>query len=81
MVLNHYLGLLECDAMAGSLVDEVWAIDHIWYCATADFKSLDSKKYGDCLPLVQEKLIKELQVEESFSDKVKRKINTKLLSS
>ena len=80
-VLNHYLGLLEQDAIDGSLVDVSWAIDHIWYCSIGNIESLDAKKYNDCIPFVQDRLMKEFQIMESFTDKVKRKVNVTLTTS
>ena len=76
-VLNHYLGLLEQDAIDGSLVDVSWAIDHIWYCIVGVSKDINRDKYRDCLPLIQEKLIHCFGIEENFSAKLKRKTMTK----
>lgn len=75
---ERYVKLLMHDAMDGYNVDYRWAIDHVWYLGAG----LDNgaKEYNDCIPFIQDKLIKEFAIKEKITETVKRKIYTGFMS-
>ena len=76
IVLNGYLSLLSCDAIDGFCVDSSWAIDHLWYTCMGAIPDVDTKKFKDCIPFAQEKLVNCFGIEENLGGKLKRKIST-----
>lgn len=78
IVIEHYLKLLVADAHDNNVVDNIWAINHLWYlCISND---LPYEKYNDCIIFIQNKLLKELDIHETFSKKISRRIYVSLFT-
>lgn len=78
-VSKHYLTLLMADARDGNTVDINWFIKHVWYLCVGISNGINTKKYRDCIPFVQQSLIKKFNIEENIKEKVSRKIYTKFM--
>ena len=74
-ISKDYLKLIIADYFDEYDVDINWFIKYIWYL-TAITKEKISRKYEKALPLIQEQLIEEFNIQNSFNKKVKRKIYT-----
>lgn len=79
IVSDHYVILLMADAKDGHNVDANWFIDHIYYMCVGIKKKIKVNKYKDCIPFIQQELIKEFNIEENLKEKVSRKIYTKFM--
>ena len=78
MCVEYYLTLLVADAHDNNVVDNIWAINHLWYlCISND---LPYEKYNDCIIFIQNKLLKELDIHETFSKKISRRIYVSLFT-
>ena len=75
---KDYLKLIIADHFDECNVDIIWFIKYIWYFTAITDKKI-TKKYEKTLPLIQEKLIEEFNVQESFYKRIQRKIYTKSL--
>jgi len=78
---DHCTRLLIADAQDKEYVDSKWMIDHIWYLSTGLSNYIDTNKYKDCIPFIQELLVKEFNVEENLKDKFSRKVFTKFMTN
>ena len=75
----NYLKLLIADARDGYYVDINWCIKYIWYlCAGLKERK---QKYKDCIPFIQQKLLKEFSIKETVNEKVKRKVFTSYMTN
>jgi len=73
-LIEHYLSLVISDALVGREVDVDWCICHIWYLCVGVSQNIIVDDYKDCILLIQQNLIREFQIKEKFSKKVRRKI-------
>lgn len=78
-VFDNYLKLLMADAIDGYNVDLKWFIDHVWYLSVGAQTDISSKKYRDCIPFMQQKLINKFDIIESTKEKISRKVYTKYM--
>lgn len=78
-VANHYLKLLMADAVDRNMVDYNWFINHIWYFCIGKLNNDSCEKYKDCIMFIQERLIKEFNIDENIKEKIGRKIYTKFM--
>lgn len=74
---KNYLTYLIADSYDGHIVDLNWFINNIWYLTVSN---INTANYKDCILFIQNKLIKEFEIEEKPKTKVKRKIHTKALT-
>lgn len=74
LIIDHYLKLLMADVIDDNLVNTSWAIDHLWYITIGIQDKIDVKKYNDCIPSIQNKLLKTFDIPESLKHKLRRKI-------
>lgn len=79
-VSDHCTKLLIADARDRKCVDSKWIIDHIWYLSVGLHNSIDTSRYKDCIPFIQQMLIREFSIEESLKDKFSRKVFTKFMA-
>lgn len=77
--MANYLSLLIADARDGFNVDINWCIKYIWYLG-AGLKER-KQKYKDCIPFIQQKLLKEFSIKETVNEKVKRKVFTSYMAN
>lgn len=79
-VSDHFIKLLLADQADGENIDINWIIEHLWYfCMGSSNKPLIAK-YKNDIPFIQEKLIKEYKVSESYKEKFRRKVYTKYMT-
>lgn len=76
-VSTNYLLLLIADAKDGIKVDSRWCIDHMWYFCAGSRKFLGGSE--ECIPFIQDRLVKEFQVKERFNEEIKRKVFTNFM--
>ena len=79
-VSEHYLKLLTADARDGNNVDINWFINHVWYLCIGISDEIETEKYRDCIPFLQQGLIKKFNIEENLKEKARRKIYTRLMA-
>ena len=79
IVSEHYLKLLMHDQIDGDWVDARWFIEHLWYLYVGIANEVDGSKYKDCIPFLQTQLMKQFGIEESFSEKISRKLSVRML--
>ena len=80
-IIKSYINLLIADSRDNYNVDCKWFIDHVWYLKVGvSSTECDTEKYSDCIPFIQETLMKKFNIQEKLSDKVKRKIFTGYMS-
>jgi len=79
-VSEHYLKLLMSDARDGNNVDINWFINHVWYLCVGISNKIETKKYRDCIPFIQQSLIKKFSIEENIKEKVSRKVYTSFMA-
>ena len=80
-LIAHYLKLIIADAKDGNNVDLSWFINYIWYFCVGVQSISDTKQYRDCILFLQQKLIKEFEIEENKKAKIKRKMVTRYMSN
>lgn len=80
IVSKHYLKLLMADAKDGNNVDLIWFINHLWYLYVGIENEINAKTYNDCIPFIQQSLIRQFNIEENIKEKVSRKIYTRFLT-
>ena len=80
IVIEHYLKLLVADARDGSIVDNKWCVDHLWYLCVGIKDRVNHENYNECIIFIQNKLIEKLNVQENLKEKVSRKIYTRYFS-
>lgn len=76
---NYYLLMLMMDYINGKKVDLYWCIYHIYYLSSAGRFLTKYDHYEDCLPFLQQQLIKQFAIKEKITDKMKRKSFTKAI--
>ena len=74
LIIEHYLKLLMADIIDDNLVNTSWAINHLWYLTVGLQEKIDVKKYNDCIPSIQNNLLKTFDIPESLKNKLSRKI-------
>ena len=74
LIIDHYLKLLMADIIDDNLVNTSWAINHLWYLPVGLQEKIDVKKYNDCIPSIQNNLLKTFDIPESLKNKLSRKI-------
>lgn len=79
-VFDNYLKLLMADAIDGYNVDLKWFIDHVWYLSVGAQTGISNKKYRDCIPFIQQKLINKFDIIESTKERISRKVYTKYMT-
>ncbi len=78
-IINDYLYMLMMDHIHGEKVDLYWCIYHIYYLSIAGRFLTKYEQYKDCLPFLQQQLMKQFDIKEKITDKMKRKIFIKTL--
>ena len=77
-VAKDYLRLIIYDSFVGENVDIKWLINHIWYLSYCS-NNIDFSDYTDCIGYIQNRLVKEFDIQENLKQKVNRKVSTFLL--
>jgi len=78
IIIKHYINLLIADSKDKYTVDCKWFIDKMWYLSVG-ISECDTEIYKDCIPFIQQTLMKKFNLQEKLSDKIKRKISTGFL--
>ena len=55
-------------------------INHVWYLCIGISDEIETEKYRDCIPFLQQGLIKKFNIEENLKEKARRKIYTRLMA-
>lgn len=76
-ISNYYLCMLMIKDR--EKVDLYWCIYHIYYLASAGRFFTKYDRYEDCLPFLQQRLMKQFNIKEKVTDKMKRKTFTKAI--
>ena len=78
-VSENYIKLLLADACDHEVVDLKHFIDHIFYlCVGMQDKEL-VQVYKECVPFIQQRLIRIFNIEESLKDVAARKLYTRVM--
>ena len=77
-VILRYIQLIMADIVDGNVVDVKWFINHVWYMST---NQVDGFDYQDSILFIQNKLVKQFDIRESFKEKVYRKTSTAYLTN
>ena len=78
--INHQCEMYLYNIVYDSIQDNVdlkWFIDKMWYLSVGSRD--DINKYRDSIPFIQKKLLKELNINDTMSEKIDRKIYTMIL--
>ena len=75
-IIERYLKLLLSDANDKVDVDVNWCINHLWYLEAGLPVNEVNKKCSDCLNLIQELLLKKLNINEKLTTKFVRRLTT-----
>ena len=75
MISYGYLKLLIVDAIDGNKVDLRWFIKYIWYLNVCINDEVCTEKYEDCILFIQEKLIKEFNINENIKEKIGKSLS------
>jgi hypothetical protein len=78
--INHQCEMYLYNIVYDSIQDNVnlkWFIDKMWYLSVGSRD--DINKYRDSIPFIQKRLLKELNINDTMSEKIDRKIYTMIL--
>ena len=78
--INYQCEMYLYNIIGDSIQDNVdlkWFIDKMWYLSVGSRG--DINKYRDSIPFIQRKLLKELNINDTMSEKIDRKIYTMIL--
>ena len=68
-------------ALNGLYERQKQVIDHTWYLVIGLQNIINTDKYNDCIPFIQQMLVKEFNIEENLKNKISRKAFTKFIIS
>lgn len=78
--INYQCEMYLYNIIGDSIQDNVdlkWFIDKMWYLSVASRD--DVNKYRDSIPFIQKRLLKELNINDTISEKIDRKIYTMIM--
>ena len=78
-IVEGFLQLLMHDAKDGKIVDVDWFVNHVWYLSYSFNDGESIPDYTDCIGFIQDRMVREFNIQENLKQKVNRKFSTFLL--
>ncbi|MBR1413805.1 MAG: hypothetical protein IJ574_03960 [Bacilli bacterium] len=76
-ICENYITLLVADIYDGFNVNLEWAVQHLYYLVVGLSNSnIDTERYSDCIVYIQDKLMNEFTIQETWKKKLARRFYT-----